>query len=469
MTIHRPSTFALLFGNRGFFPASLIAGARQELPAVLGGLGHEVLMMPEDATRYGAVETIEEGRRYARFLLENRGRYDGVIVSLPNFGDESGASVALREAGVPVLVQAYPDELDRMGPAHRRDSFCGKFSIMDVFCQYGIKFTALKPHTVHPRSPAFAGNIDYFDRLCRVVRGMRNLTVGAIGARTTPFKTVRYDEITLQKHGITVEATDLSDLFRRVDKTDLNSQACRAKAAHLREYTRWDGVPDKSFSNLIRLAVVLDEVIAEFKLDALALRCWTELQQNYGISPCVVTSALMDALIPAACETDVASAVAMHALGCASGRPTSILDWNNNYADQEDKCVLFHCGNVPASFMTGPGHISDHAILQNALGPGRGFGCNQGRIAPFDFTYGGMATLDAQVKFYLGQGRFTDDPLPEDFFGCAGVAQIDGLQDKLQQIGYAGHRHHVALTPGHVAAPMAEAFAKYLGYDVTVP
>ena len=143
------STFAVFFGNRGFFPASLQASARREIGEVLGRLGHRALMLDAELTRHGAVETPQEGGVYARFLQEHRAEVDGVILCLPNFGDETGAVSALQNAGVPILVQAYPDELSQMAPEVRRDAFCGKLSIMDVFCQYGVKFTALKPHTVH--------------------------------------------------------------------------------------------------------------------------------------------------------------------------------------------------------------------------------------------------------------------------------------------------------------------------------
>lgn len=179
----KKSTFALFFGNRGFFPASLQASARKEISQRLKRLGHEVIMLDAGATRNGAVETPAEGEVYANFLKRNTGKYDGVIVCLPNFGDETGAVAALNEAGVPILIQAYPDELDKLDPARRRDAFCGKFSIMDVFYQYGLKFTALKPHVVHPSSSKFASNVDHFDRLCRVVKSMRKMTVGAVGAR----------------------------------------------------------------------------------------------------------------------------------------------------------------------------------------------------------------------------------------------------------------------------------------------
>lgn len=460
------STFALFIGSRGFFPASLLEGARQEMAEVLKNFGHEVLMLDAGATRYGAVETVREGQVYANFLRQNAGKYDGVVVCLPNFGDETGAVAALKDAGVPILIQAYPDELGKMAPEQRRDAFCGKFSIMDVFCQYGLPFTALKPHTVHPGSPRFAANIDHFDRLCRVVKGMKSMVVGAIGARTTAFKTVRIDELALQRHGITMETLDLSDVFARMSALSGTDAKLLAKAERLKRYTSWTGVPEAALETLARLGVVLDTLIEEFGLQALAIRCWVEMQKQLHISPCVLLSEMNDRGVVAACEVDVGNAVAMYGLSQASGKVAACLDWNNNYSEEDDKCILFHCGPVPQSMMASQGQITDHFILANAVGQGCGYGCNTGRIAPTPFTFGSLLTEGGKLKFYLGQGRFTADPIPENYFGCAGVAQIDNLQDALQTIGYLGHRHHVSVTPGHVAAPVREAFVRYLGYEV---
>ena len=279
------TTFAVFFGNRGFFPASLQASARREVSRALKGLGHKVLMLDAEATRHGAIETPQEGQLFADFLQQHQGEFGGVILCLPNFGDETGAVAALRHAGVPILVQAFPDELDKMAPEVRRDAFCGKFSVMDVFCQYGIKFTALQPHTVHPASPAFAANVDYFDRLCRVVGGMKEMTVGAIGARTTAFKTVRIDELALQRHGITMETLDLSDIFGRMERLKGDAKV-KKKARVLRAYADWTAVPTEARDKLTRLAVALDDVTEEYGLDALAVRCWVEMQRLMGISPC---------------------------------------------------------------------------------------------------------------------------------------------------------------------------------------
>lgn len=468
-TNDNPTTFALLFGNRGFFPASLIDSAREELPARLAELGCGSLMMDRDSTRYGGLETAEEGKACARFLREKRGQYQGVILSLPNFGDENGAAIALGEVDVPIFIHAYPDDLDKMAPALRRDAFCGKLSVMDVLRQYGITFTHCAPHVTAPSSDSFASNIDYFARVCDVVDGARNMTVGQIGARTSPFKTVRIDELTLQKHRITTETFDLSDIFARMHAVDTGSGAYTAKAERLRGITGWENAPEAAFDNLTRLAVVLDVIVEEAKLDALSIRCWTEMQEQIGISPCLVTGDLMERRVPAACEVDTGSAVTMFLLDRAARQPSLVLDWNNNYADNPDKCILFHCGNVPSSMMAGKGTISDHAILSNTAGPGKGFGCNTGRIKPMDFTFGNILTEDGTIRMYAGEGVFTPDPIPEDFFGVAGVAEIPRLQDVLHYLGSSGHRHHVAAAKGRVMGPLAEAADRYLGFDVTLP
>jgi L-fucose isomerase-like protein len=461
------TTFALYFGNRGFFPETLIAGARAEMVDVLEKLGYGTLIMDAAATPYGAVEGPADGAKYARFLAANRGKYDGVILCLPNFGDETGAISALQDAGVPILIQAYPDELDKMGFHSRRDAFCGKFSVMDVFYQYGLPFTTFKPHTVHPASGTFARHLAWFAAVCRVVKGMKRMTVGAIGARTTAFKTVRFDELTLQRYGITTETLDLSEVMLRTRSQRKAGAKYKAKAERLRGYTRWDGVPEEAFETLAKLGVVLDDVIDEFGMDAISLRCWLELEKQLKVSPCVLLSEINDRGIPAACELDVCNAIAMRALSLASGRAATCLDWNNNYGEEDDKCILFHCGPVPQSLMTGKGQIIEHPMFAKALGSGCAYGCNVGRIAPGHLTFASSKTQDGKLVFYLGEGEFTSDKIADDFFGCAGVARIDGLQDKLQAIGQQGYRHHVGVTLSHVELPVREAWERYLGYEIT--
>jgi L-fucose isomerase-like protein len=456
--------FALYFGNRGFFPATLIEGARNELSKAVADAGYECVLPPADLTRYGAVETREEGRHYATWLAEHKGAYDGVILCLPNFGDENGAVAALQDCGVPILLQAYPDEIGKMDFDHRRDSYCGKFSIADVFHQYRLPFTMLKPHVVSPLSPAFAQNLADFAAICRVVKGMRRFSIGCIGARTTAFKTVRFDEITLQKHGITVETFDLSDLFRRVGKLSASDARVKEKIARLAGYTNCSAVPAAKMDALAKVGVVIDDYIAEYRLETVAIRCWEEMQRELGIAPCVLLSELNDRGGAASCEVDICSAVTMRALRLASGKPAACLDWNNNYGDDPNKVILFHCGPVAQSLMEGKGVVTDHKMFAKSE-PGCGWGSNEGRIAAFPTTLSNCKTEDGKLTLYVAEGRFTGEPIEPEFFGCGGVCEIPDLQSKLIKLGQGGFRHHTTIGVGHLKTVLDEAFGRYLGYD----
>ena len=458
-------TFALYFGNRGFFPETLIASAREEMKKAVEEAGFETLIMDLDKTRYGAVESKKEGKIYAAWLRENSGAYDGVILCLPNFGDENGAIAALEDCGVPILLQAYPDEIGKMDFANRRDSYCGKFSIADVFYQYGLPFTVLEPHVVHPDSEMFRKNLRDFAAVCRVVKGMKRFSIGAIGARTTKFKTVRYDEITLQKYGITVDTFDLSELFHRVSLYTDDDVKVEKKRQVLQGYTDFSKVPDNKMTTIAKAGVVLDDYIDEYDLDCITLRCWEEMQTVLGIAPCVLLSELNDRGIVASCEIDLCSAINMYSIQLASGKPAACLDWNNNYGDDPNKVIMFHCGPVAQSLMTAKGLVTDHKMFSKT-NPGCGWGSNEGRIAAFDMTYSNCKTENGKLTFYIGEGRFTDDVIEPEFFGCGGVAEIENLQPKLIKLGKNGYRHHTAVGVGHIEGILREAFETYLNYEI---
>lgn len=459
-------TFALYFGNRGFFPESLIAGARNEMKTAVEKAGFNALLLDEKATKFGAVETAEEGRTYANFLKENKGKYDGAIICLPNFGDENGAVPAFVDCDVPILIQAYPDEIGKMDFQRRRDAFCGKFSIMDMFCQFGIKFTIYEPHTVHPSSDAFTNQLKEFAAVCRVANSMKRFTVGAIGARTTAFKTVRYDELALQKYGITLEALDLTELLIRINKMSESDVKVKEKIERLVNYTDFSCCPKDKTLQLAKISVATDDMIKDYKMDCIAFRCWVEIEQLLGVAPCVLLSELNDRGIVTACEVDVLNAVAMYGLAAASQQAAICLDWNNNYGTDEDKCILFHCGPVAQQYMTGKGKVTDHKMFAKSFGEGCGWGVNEGRIAPFKMTFASSKTENGKLIFYTGEGEFTNDKFDDDFFGCGGVAKIDNLQQKLYTIGRNGYRHHVSATRGHYEMAVREAFKTYLGYEI---
>ncbi len=461
-------TFALYFANRGFFPEALIAGARQEMLEALARAGHSALLMPEDATKFGAIETRDEGFLYAQFLKVHEGQFDGVIVCLPNFGDENGAVPALRDAGVPILIQAYPDEIGKMDFASRRDAYCGKLSIEDMFNQYGIPYTVFPPHVVHPLSDAFQQNLRDFAAVCRVVKACKRFTIGGIGARTTAFKTVRFDEMALQKAGITYESHDLSELFDRMRKmADTRPEIDTTREALL-AYSNFSGIPQDKMGWLVKMAVAIADMSAEYHFDALSLRCWNEMHQQFGIAPCVLLGWLNERGIATSCEMDVSHVLTMRALTAASGSPAACLDWNNNYGDDPDKVILFHCGSTAESLMEKRGTVGVHKMFAKGNGPDYGWGVDEGRIAAMPMTYACALTENGKLVTCMGTGAFTGEPIEDAFFGCGGVANIPELQKKLIYMGRRGFRHHTTVTRGDYLTAMNEAFTTYLHLDNTV-
>lgn len=460
----KKTTFALFFGNRGFFPGELIASAREELCKALKECGFDYLIMDESLTRYGAVETIAEGKLYAAFLEQHKGEYDGVILSLPNFGDENGAAVAFRSLDVPVLVQAFPDELDKMDFAHRRDAMCGKMAMCNLLRQMGIKYTLTSSFCVSPLSEEFYSDLRRFGAICRVVRGMRSFNVGAIGARTTAFKTVRCDEIAFQSKRVNVESIDMSRVFAIMDSLS-PEKLCEKKKLYT-SLSDFGTYPPEKLENIARLGVAIDILIEEYDLDAIAIRCWDELQKTYGIAPCLILGELNERGICAACELDVTNAVMMRALYLAAECPVMLLDVNNNYGNDESKLVFFHCGPAPASLLEGKGKIEEHLMFKKSFGEGTGVGINKAQIISGDVTVGSFKTESGELCAFVTEGELTKDPLPKEFFGCGTVFKKSDAKAMLEYMATNGFRHHVAITKGSFASAINEAFTKYLGYQI---
>jgi len=459
-------TFALFFGNRGFFPGELIGDAREELKQAVSDAGYNWICMDEDKTRYGAVETIKEGKAYAEFLEENRGKFDGIILCLPNFGDENGAIVALKDAGVPILVQAYPDEIGVMDFAHRRDAMCGKFAMCNVLRQADIPYTLTEKFVISPKDKDFGKEIEKFAGICRVVKGMKAFNVGSIGARTTAFKSVRVDEIALQKYGINVETIDLSEVFARIKK--VTPECIEEKKKQILEISDFSGYQEEKLENMARTLAAVEDIVSDYNLKAVAIRCWNEFQTELGIAPCTTLCVLNELGISAACEVDIPNAVMMRALSLASDSPCMLLDYNNNYGEEDDKAIMFHCGPVPSSMLEGKGEIIEHLMFKKSFGAGSGVGVNKGKIKSGDITFGSLKTENGKLYSFTADAKFTDDPIEEAFFGTGKVVEKKGINAVSNYMASNGYKHHVAITFGNHSETVKEAFEKYLTYNVDV-
>jgi L-fucose isomerase-like protein len=460
------ATLAVIIGNRDFFPDRLVTEARNDILTLFRDLGIEPVMVSESETKLGSVETWSHAKRCGDLFRAQRDRIDGILVTLPNFGDEKGVADALKLSGLglPVLVQAYPDDLNQLNVERRRDAFCGKISVCNNLRQYGIPYTLTTLHTDELLSGTFKRDLVDFLAVCRVVRGIRKARIGAVGARPNAFNTTRYSEKLLEGAGVSISTMDLSEVLGNASRIPDDDARVKDKLGEIAAYADASAVPPGPLIRMAKLAIVLTDWMDEDDLQATAIQCWSSLQRNYGVNCCTIMSMMSEKLMPSACEVDVAGVVAMYALQLASGGPSALVDWNNNYGKDPNKCVFFHCGNWARTYLP-DAKISTAPILGTTLGEQNTYGAMSGRTPSGPVTFARISTDDkaGMIRAYTGEGRFTEDPLAT--FGSRAVVEVPGLQRLMQYICKNGFEHHVAMNAAKCSGVLVEAFRNYLGWD----
>lgn len=423
-------------------------------------------MISENETKLGCVETYEHAKICASLFKGHQDEIDGILIVLPNFGEERGVAdtIKLSRLQVPILAQAYPDDMDALNVENRRDAFCGKISVCNNLRQYGFPFTLTEQHTVNPKSEDFKADLIKFIGVCQVFKGLHNARLGTIGARPNAFITVPYSEKLLETCGISVSTIDLSEILGFVEKLPDDHNRVQSKLAEIKAYAKHEGVPEQSLIRMAKLGVVISEWMETNDLNASAIQCWPSIQQNYGVNVCTLMSMMSEKLIPSACEVDVTGVISMYALQLASGNPSALVDWNNNYGKDPNRCVFFHCGNWAKSFIPSL-EIKTAPILGTTLGEENTYGAMAGRAIAGPITFARVSTDDQNglIHAYVGEGLSTDEPL--EIFGHRAFIEILELQKLLYHICKNGFEHHVAMTMGHVSEVVSGAFITYMGWE----
>ncbi|MEA5015904.1 MAG: fucose isomerase [Candidatus Limiplasma sp.] len=461
-------TFGVIVSSRSLFPVSLAVQGRKDIQELLERLGYGCVILSENDTPHGVVETYADAQRCAALFRAHREEISGILVILPNFGDEAAVAdtLSLAALGVPVLVQAYNDSMDKLDLDHRRDSFCGKLSVCANLYQKRIPYTLTSRHTSDVDSPSFEADLKSFAAVCRVVGGVQGLRIGAIGARPDAFRTVRFSEKLLEASGITVVPVDMSEIIAAAKAIPSGERLQRA-LEEVRGYAPIEaGTSEEKLVLQAKLLSALEDWMTENHCQASAIQCWTSIQKNFGVASCLAMAMMGSKGFPSACETDVMGALSMYLLQLASGSPSGYMDWNNGLASEENKCVNIHCSNYPKEFIAGPATVGNLDIMSRSIGSDICFGALKCVVAPGDITFAKANTDDfsGKIKLYTGHGSFTADPIQTP--GGPGVCQVENLQGLMRYIASNGFEHHVALNRSHTADILQEALGHYLGWQV---
>ena len=411
----------VIIAHRDVFSEELAISGKTEISQVLQRCQVDYVLLEENEVGPGIVSNLKQAKACADLFRSHRDDIDGILISLPNFGDERSVAEAIRMSGlnVPVFIHAFSDKPDQFDIAHRRDSFCGKISISNVLKQYKIPFTIGRMFTTLPDEDEFSQDLEQFLKVCRVVKGLRNVRIGLVGARVPPFKTVRFSEKILEAHSISIETFDLAELEYMANQTD--KKAIDGWREKLDAYMpNRDTFPPHTLENLAKIGSALEIWIQENMLDAFAFQCWPTLQKMFGIFPCTMMSYLSQHLIPGACETDAVGALSMLALQLASERPAGIFDWNNNWTPNPNQLVLFHCSNSPVGLVEDP-KVTYNAMAVKGEGMDNSFATIYGSLVKGDITFCRIHTNDeaGKIESIVGQGKIVSNP--PDSFGTIGI------------------------------------------------
>lgn len=463
------STFGVIISNRSFFPDHLVRTAREKLMAAMEQWGHQVIALSPEDTFLGQTMTYEEAKKCAALFRAHSAEIEGIIVCLPNFGEETGVADAIKMSGlnVPILVQACDDDLDKLQLENRRDAYCGKLSLCSNLYQYGIPYSLTARHTCPVDSEEFHADVERFARICAVVKALRTARIAQLGARVTPFRTVRYSEKLLQQAGISVITEDMSEIFADAWLLRDDDPRVLAREAEIRAYGNiCPGIAREKVLKQAKLSLTIDQWMADHECVASAVQCWDSVEANYGCAACLSMSMMSSRGLPSACETDVMGAVSLLALLKASGVAPVYQDWDNNYGGDTDRCVNVHCSNYPAAAFREKPEIANLDILATTLGTEYSFGALKGRVRPDKMTFLKVSTDDRRgvIKCYLGQGEFTDDPL--ETFGGVAVCHVKNLDGLMHYVAKNGFEHHVAIVQAECADILEEALGNYLGWEV---
>ena len=174
---------------------------------------------------------------------------------------------------------------------------------------------------------------------------------------------------------------------------------------------------------------------------------------------------MSNGLHSSACEVDVPGVVGMHALRLASETPSALLDWNNNYGEDPNKAVCFHCSNLPKHFFEDV-RMDYQEIIAGTVGKLNTFGTCVGKVKASPMSFARFSTRTPPAGCAAMWARAASRTIRWRPSAARAWCEIPRLQDLLHYICERGFEHHVAANLSETAPAVYEAATKYLGWEM---
>ena len=465
-TFSKKLKFGFLPAKRGCFDPVSAGAMRKRTIAVLQKLGVEFIAPDEHQTEYGCVTTLDEADGVAE--LFRRENVDGILIGAMNFGEESAVARFVKRAALDVPIMVFGCQEDEMLTMNtvRRDSFCGLLSLCDVLRQISVKYSIGKTPICFPEDASFAADIDWFQRVCRVVGGIKNARYAQIGTRPDCFWTCRYSEKKLQKLGPTSVVCDLSEAFAEANTIGDDDPDFQKLLEETKRYADCSLCEPSAMERSAKFELFLRRFQQRYRIDGFGIQCWSSMQCNYGCSSCLSMSRLGNEGIPCACESDILGTMSMHAAMLAAGTPAGLADWNNLHNEDAELATIWHCGVFPGSFAKTPIRIGGLGVQSAQPDNTHGtvhFVSMPGPVTLFRVTQ----DVDSHWHAVVVEAAFEDNAA--ETAGCYGWCRIANLQSLYRNVLLRHFPHHVGVVQEHLGNVLWEAFGNYFGMKMYHP
>jgi len=425
--------------------------------------GLEVVVPDESMTQNGLVRNLEDAKKTLALFKKNE--VAGLIIGGMTFGHETtavGVIAAGMPVGTPVLQFATKGEVTKEG-LRPSDSWCGQFMITSALKRREIVFEHVP--TCFPEEPVFAEAMARFTRACAATESFRGARIGQLGARPEEFESVWWDEASLQRDfNQTVVPIDLADIFARLDAVEAGEAEVKKAAEEIAAGAQVPAEAKDYVTTLARMEIALKRLAQEKELDVMAVNCWTQVQERYGICVCSVLGRLTDQGYLCSCEVDVYGGATMIAAAAAGLGETAphFIDWTELHPEQKNVWLAWHCGNAPPS-LCGEGCqacLNQHMILP--VKPS--WGTREFTLKTGPVTCCRLVEYDGWFTMFIGNGEVID--IPPVNRGSYGWVKVKDVMDWEQKMVQHGIIHHGVLIHDPAVADALESFCTFNGIEV---
>ncbi len=423
----------------------------------------ELIYPDKELTDGGLVTSVRDAEWTIKLFKERD--IHGLIIGMMTFGEEI-PNLLIAEAFDNLPIQIFAT---REGPFtedgnRKSDSFCGTISTASGLVRRNVKFDFSGIY--FPEEEEFISGVRRFSKAVNANTGFKGMRIGILGPRPAPFETCVINEIDLiEKFRIKVVPFTLLKL--KADMKSTKDGDIREIKDSIKKSYDCKFADDKIISKIAKLEHVLKKYAEKENLSGFAIQCWTAMQEEIGISPCLGMGRLTDSGIMCACEVDILGAVTMviqHLLTFKKDVP-HFIDWTIQNQKNENTFLAWHCGNAPISLRCKSCNpqINTHSVLGWQIGYDKSYGTAEFQLKEGLVTINRLIEIGGRFKMLSTVG----EAVPDDRIlrGSWKWVKVNDLKRLYRTIIEEGFVHHASMIFGDLRKEI-NTFCKFTGIDV---